>query len=72
MWLKLHCHDFCMDFSIAKPCRKNVVLMLEILRTGFSRGINAACSGMLVQDVFFFRSSVVTSFLHAYHIFHCF
>ena len=52
MWLKLHCHDFCMDFSIAKPCCKNVVLMLEILRTGFSRSINAACSGMLVQDGF--------------------
>ena len=29
-------------------CRKNVVLMLEILRTGFSRSINAACSGMPV------------------------
>ena len=26
--------------------------MLEILRTGFSRSINAACSGMLVQDGF--------------------
>ena len=36
----------------AKPCRKNVVLMLEILRTGFSRSINAACSGMLVQGGF--------------------
>ena len=31
---------------------KNVVLMLEMLRTGFSRSINAACSGMLVQDGF--------------------
>ena len=30
----------------------NVVLMLEILRTGFSRSINAACSGMLVQGGF--------------------
>ena len=30
----------------------NVVLMLEILRTGFSRSINAACSGMLVQGCF--------------------
>ena len=39
-------------FSKAKPCRKNVVLMLEILRTGFSRSINATCSGMLVQDSF--------------------
>ena len=26
--------------------------MLEILRTGFSRSINAACSGMLVQGGF--------------------
>ena len=26
--------------------------MLEILRTGFSRSINAACSGMLVQGSF--------------------
>ena len=26
--------------------------MLEILRTGFSRSSNAACSGMLVQDGF--------------------
>ena len=37
--------------------------MLEILRTGFSRSINAACSGMPVQG-----GSVVTSFLDAYHI----
>ena len=28
---------------------QNVVLMLEILRTGFSRSINADCSGMLMQ-----------------------
>ena len=26
--------------------------MLEILRTGFSRSVNAACSGMLVQGDF--------------------
>ena len=26
--------------------------MLEILRTGFSRSVNAACSGMLVQGGF--------------------
>ena len=32
--------------------QKNVVLMLEILRTGFSRSINAACSGMVVQGGF--------------------
>ena len=31
---------------------QNVVLMLEILRTGLSRSINAACSGMLVQGGF--------------------
>ena len=41
--------------------------MLEILRTGFSRSINAACSGMLVQGGFIPRF-VVTSFLDAYHI----
>ena len=33
-------------------CCKNVVLILEILRTGFSRSINAACSGMFVQGGF--------------------
>ena len=40
--------------SLAKFSRvaKNVVLMLEILRTGLSRSINAACSGMLVQGGF--------------------
>ena len=31
---------------------QNVVFMLEILRTGFSRSINEACSGMLVQGGF--------------------
>ena len=41
--------------------------MLEILRTGFSRSINAACSGMLVQGGFF-QGFAVTSFLDAYHI----
>ena len=40
--------------------------MLEILRTGFSRSINAACSGMPVLVLF--QGSVVTSFLDAYHI----
>ena len=39
-------------FSEVSLCRKNVVLMLEILRTGLSRSINAACSGMLVQGGF--------------------
>ena len=29
--------------------------MLEILRTGFSRSVNAACSGMLVQGGFIAR-----------------
>ena len=40
--------------SLAKFSRvaKNVVLMQEILRTGSSRSINAACSGMLVQGGF--------------------
>ena len=43
--------------------------MLEILRTGFSRSINAACSGMLVQGGGgLFQGFVVTSFLDAYHI----
>ena len=40
--------------------------MLEILRTGCSRSINAACSGMLVQGGL--QGFVVTSFLDAYHI----
>ena len=31
--------------------------MLEILRTGFSRSVNAACSGMLVQGGFISRFS---------------
>ena len=30
----------------------HVAKMLEILRTGFSRSINAACSGMVVQGGF--------------------
>ena len=29
--------------------------MLKILRTGFSRSINAACSGLLVQGGFILR-----------------
>ena len=45
-------------------CRKNVVLMLKILRTGFSRSINAACSGLLVQGGF------IPRFCHKY--FGCF
>ena len=51
--LKLHYHEISMGkFSKVQPCCKNVVLMLEILRTGFSRSIYAACSGMLVQGGF--------------------
>ena len=45
--------------------------MLEILRTGFSRSINAACSGMLVQGWGgggLFQAFVVTGILDAYHI----
>ena len=40
------------EYSEVWPCRKNVVLMLEILSTGLSRSINAACSGMLMQGGF--------------------
>ena len=41
-----------MFVEVYKLCRKNVVLMQKILRTGFSRSINAACSGVLVQGSF--------------------
>ena len=46
---------------------QNVVLMLEILRTVFSRSINAACSGMLCRAVLF-QGFVVTRIWDAYHI----
>ena len=48
----------------------------KILRTGFSRGIDAACSGVLVQCVFiprFCRNKYLgcLSYFVAFKVYHC-
>ena len=55
---------------------KNVVLMLEKLKTGFSRSIHAACSGMLVQGGFIPRFCCnkflgCLSYFIAFKAYHC-
>ena len=50
--------------------------MLEILRTGFSRSINAACSGMVVQGGFIPRFCCnkflgCLSYFIAFKAYHC-
>ena len=50
--------------------------MLEILRTGFSRSINAACLGMLVQGDFIPRFCCnmflgCLSYFIAFKVYHC-
>ena len=56
-------------------CRKNGVLMLKLLRTGISRSINAACSGLLVQGGFiprFCRNKYFgcSSYFIAFRVYH--
>ena len=45
--------------------------MLEILRTGFSRSVNAACSGMLVQGGYIQKFSCNKYTYHASLLFKC-